>query len=113
MSDREWIMEDPETGGRKGMKESQLGFIDPKALYDLGRVAGFGTQKYDKWNYLKGYDYSLSFNAAMRHMLQFWDGEDYDEESSYLHVLHAAWHMLALASFITKEIGNDDRFKAL
>ena len=111
MSEEEWIFEDKETGGKKAVKASQLGFIDPEALYELGKVAGFGTQKYDKWNYLKGYDYSLSFNAAMRHMLQFWGGEDYDEESNHLHVLHAAWHMLALASFLMKEVGTDDRFK--
>ena len=99
------------SGGRKGTKMSQIGFIDPVALYELGKVAGLGIEKYDKYNYLNGYDWSLSYNACMRHLQQMWSGEDYDEESGLLHATHAAWHALALTSFTVRKIGTDDRFK--
>ena len=102
---------DPKTGGQKASKDSQIGFIDPVALYELGKVAGIGIQKYSKYNYLKGYDWSLSYNALMRHMEQMWSGEDLDEESGLLHAVHAAWHALALASFQMRDLGTDDRFK--
>jgi hypothetical protein len=107
----EKIVTDPVTGGKKASKDSQLAFIDPVALYELGKVAGMGLEKYGKWNFLKGYDWSLNYSAMMRHMEQFWAGEDIDEESGLLHVVHAAWHALALASFQLRNIGTDDRFK--
>jgi hypothetical protein len=100
-----------ETGGEKGSKPSQLGTIDPVALLHLGEVSGFGAKKYAAFNYLKGYDWRLSFDAMQRHMLQFWAGEDRDEESGLLHPAHAAWHGLAMTSFVLRGVGEDTRFK--
>lgn len=99
------------TGGQKGSKLSQLGAIDPKALYVLGEVAGMGAEKYDTFNYLKGYDWALSYNAMQRHAMQFWSGEDFDEESGLPHMAHAAWHCLAMVSFLLRELGTDGRPK--
>lgn len=100
-----------ETGGEKGTKPSQLGTIDPLALLVLGEVSGFGAQKYEAFNYLKGYDWRLTFDAAMRHWLAWWNGEDMDPESGLPHPAHAAWHGLAATSFMLREIGTDSRFK--
>lgn len=97
------------TGGSKGRKPLEVGAVDPMARAELGRVAAFGAQKYDRNNYLKGYDWSLCVDALHRHMLAFESGEDRDPESGLLHVVHAAWHGLALASFILRGIGTDDR----
>lgn len=99
------------TGGEKGQKASQLGAIDPLALLHLGEVSGFGAQKYAAFNYLKGYDWRLSFDAAMRHAFTFWGGEDRDPESGLFHTAHFAWHGLALTSFLLRELGEDTRFK--
>lgn len=99
-----------ETGGEKGQKASQLGSIDPLALLHLGEVSGFGAQKYAAFNYLKGYDWRLSVDAASRHMLAFWGGENRDPESGLLHPAHFAWHGLALTSFVLRDLGEDTRF---
>lgn len=99
------------TGGEKGEKLAQLGSVDPLALYKLAEVSGFGAAKYSRHNFLNGYDWSLSFDAMTRHMLQFWMGEDNDPESGLPHTLHAAWHGLALASFLLRGLGTDDRYK--
>lgn len=107
---QEVIVTDPKTGGQKASKPSQIGLIDPIALTELGNVAGMGAAKYEKWNYLKGYDWSLSFNAMQRHAMQFWAGENIDSESGYEHMAHAAWHGLALVSFVKRGLGTDDRF---
>jgi hypothetical protein len=98
-----------ETGGAKGQKLAQLGGVDPLALIELARVAGHGAEKYDRYNYLRGYDWSLSFDAMMRHALAFWGGEDIDPESGEIHMAHAAWHGLALVSFLIRDIGIDNR----
>jgi hypothetical protein len=97
------------TGGRKNRRLAQLGALDPVALYALAEVAGHGAEKYDRYNYLKGYDWSLAFDALMRHALRFWAGEDQDPESGLHHMAHVAWHALALLSFSVRNLGTDDR----
>jgi hypothetical protein len=111
-----------ETGGEKGSKQAQLGAIDPLALLELAKVAGFGAEKYDEYNYLKGYNWTLSINAASRHLLQFANGEDIDPVafnekgeqtgSGLSHVAHAAWNCLALVSFHMRGLGTDNRVSA-
>lgn len=109
MAGSETRVTDPNTGGAKGQKPIQVGAYDPVALLALGRVAAMGAKKYDAFNYLKGYDWRLSFDAMMRHALAFWSGEDTDDESGEPHIVHAMWHAGALASFYLRGIGSDTR----
>lgn len=102
---------DPKTGGQKGQKESQLGAIDPLALTELGKVAGFGARKYERANFLKGYAWSLTLDALFRHLLALAAGEDRDPESGHLHASHAMWHCATLTSFTLRGLGTDDRLK--
>lgn len=104
---------DPNTGGEKGQKPAQLSALDPVALLHLATVAGFGSTKYARLNYLKGYAWSLSLDALFRHVLAFAGGENYDPESGEPHLAHAAWHALALTSFLERNLGTDDRVSAL
>lgn len=117
------------TGGEKGQKDIRLGGSDPLAMLELGRVYGVGEKKYARYNYLKGYPWSLSIDALFRHMWQFLGGQEYDEcsvhpgqhdedhvfdpevctGSGLLHTAHVAWQALALTSFQMRGIGEDDR----
>lgn len=97
------------TGGAKGKKLAQLGAVDPRALMFVAEVAGFGGNKYSRYNFMKGYDWSLSYDALQRHLNAFWAGDNVDEESGLPHVAHAAWHCLALLSFLDRGLGTDDR----
>lgn len=110
VNDKEIIITDPNTGGQKASKPMQLGYVDPLALEQLGLVAGYGASKYEKWNYLRGFDWSLSYNAMQRHMHSFWKGENLDPETGVSHMAHASWHGLALVSFDLRGLGNDDRY---
>ena len=101
------------TGGQTGRKQAQLGSIDPTALRTVAEVAGHGTEKYARYNFLKGYDWSLSYDALQRHLLAFWAGEDIDPESGLAHLGHAAWHCLALLAFSQRQVGTDDRPKVV
>ena len=103
------VFTDPLTGGRKGVKDAQLGAADALALEELAKVYGFGGAKYERYNYLRGYPWSLSVDALYRHLLAFLAGEDRDPESGLLHTAHVAWHALALTSFTLRELGTDDR----
>ena len=99
------------TGGAKGQKDEQLGAVDPVSLLELAAVAGYGADKYERFNYLKGFEWSLSMDALFRHVLAFWAGEDNDPESGLPHTAHAAWHCLALCSYIRRNTEFDDRPK--
>lgn len=109
MSDEVRVV-DPVTGGEKGSKLCQIGAVDPLAIMKVGEIAGFGCSKYARYNFTKGYRWSLSFDAMMRHMLLFWNRQDNDEESGLPHLAHAAWHCLALLTFSLRKRGTDDRF---
>ena len=98
-----------ETGGQKGKKQAQVGALDPQALLEVARVAGFGTDKYERYNFLKGYDWSLSFDALCRHLFAWWSGEDNDPESGLSHMGHVGWHALALLAFSQRNVGTDNR----
>lgn len=93
------------TGGQKGEKPEQFHTIPYEALAELARVYKFGASKYADYNYRLGYEWSLSFNAMMRHAWAFWGGEDTDEESGLNHMAHVAWHALNLVLFA--ELGAD------
>lgn len=101
---------DEKTGAQKGMKDCQIGAVDPQALMEVGNVAGFGNKKYERYNFAKGYKWSLSYDAMQRHLMAFWNGEDRDLESGLPHLAHAAWHCLALLTFTLRNRGTDDRF---
>ncbi len=100
---------DPDTGGEKGQKNVQLHAIPWESLEELGRVYAFGAGKYDDYNFRKGYDWSLTFDAMERHLWQFWAGESRDSESGLHHLAHAAWHCFTLMLFDMKGKGKDDR----
>ena len=107
----ETIITDPKTGGMKGQKLPQYGAIESMALMEVAKVAGFGAKKYDRYNYLKGFKWSLSYDALQRHLHLFWSGQDKDEESGLYHLAHACWHCLALISYSLYGLGTDDRWK--
>ncbi len=103
---------DPNTGGQKGSKLAQFGALDPDALIKVAEVAGFGATKYERLNYLRGFNWSLAYDALQRHIHEFWSGREIDEESGLPHTAHAAWQCLCLLSFSLHELGNDDRICA-
>lgn len=105
----EVLITDPKTGGQKGQKLARLGALDPAALMVVAQVAGFGASKYATYNFARGFDWSLSYDAMQRHLHAFWAGEDNDSESGLPHLGHAGWHCLALLTFALRGRGTDDR----
>jgi hypothetical protein len=106
----EEMVTDPKTGGRKGKKLARFDLLPPDVLIAIAEHFGRGATKYEDRNWEKGYDWSLSYAAAMRHLAAFWSGEDYDQEFEDSHHLDAAmFHLMALREFFTKGLGTDDR----
>ena len=108
-------MTDPETGGQKGVKLQRYDLVPFDALDELATVYGVGAQKYEDNNYLKGYKYSYSLGALLRHVSLWAQGEDYDNGlngTGRHHLACAAWHCLTLMTFQFRKLGTDDRKKS-
>ena len=100
------------TGGAKGSKPQRFDLIPPDALWALAEHFGKGAEKYQEdRNWERGTAWSLNFAAAQRHMWQWWDGEDFDEEIGSSHLIAAMWHMAVLFHFTTTHPELDNRPK--
>lgn len=102
---------DEDTGGQKGTKLARFDLISVLAQVEEAKVYGRGAQKYEDNNWRRGYSWSLSYAALLRHLAAFWAGEDRDPETGLLHLAHARWHTGVLIEFMLRELGTDDRVK--
>ena len=108
LSDDETRAVDPDTGGAKGSKLAQFSLIPGEFLWALAEHFGVGALKYERNNYLRGYRWSLSYDALQRHLHQWLLGEKIDPETGSSHLIAAAWHCCALFIFEKRGLGTDD-----
>jgi len=98
------------TGGEKGRKTERMELLPFDVLMrDVAPLYGRGAEKYEAHNWRKGYDWSLSFGAMMRHASQWYSGEDIDAETGCAHMASVVFHALALLHFAAAHPDLDDR----
>lgn len=100
---------DPDTGAQKGKKLARFDLLPTEALWKVAEHYGRGSEKYSPRNWERGYDWSLSFAALMRHAWLFWCGEDNDAETGSPHMAAVVFHALALMTFGRTHPEKDDR----
>jgi hypothetical protein len=110
---KEIRLKDETTGGEKGSKQARPSLIPVFAQVEEAKVYGMGAEKYAAYNWRKGYPWSWSYDAMLRHLHTFWNGEDKDPESGLYHLAHARWHTGVLLEFLHYGLGTDDRVSAL
>lgn len=98
------------TGGEKGVKDARFDLIPIGPLTQLARLYGRGAEKYDSHNWRRGYEWSKSYAAMMRHATQFWGGENIDEEMDLPHLTAVIFHAMALLEFMENHQQFDDRY---
>lgn len=104
------LQEANQAGGTKhDSGKPQLSLVSLELLEGLARVRAFGSIKYGKNNYRKGFKYSRSIDAALRHIHAFNNGEDLDKESGLSHIFHAVASLEHLIYDLTHHPENDDR----
>jgi hypothetical protein len=108
----------PEAGtdGKTGATKHDTGklrwsLLPVEGIQEVVRVAMQGAKKYGDHNWFDGFLWSRPYDAAMRHMVAWYLGEDRDPEFGTLHTAHAAWNMLVLTTFMLLGRGVDDRRK--
>lgn len=98
------------TGGEKGTNPQRMELLPFDVLMrDVSPLYAAGARKYADHNYRRGYDWSLSFGALMRHATQFWSGEEVDGETGCAHMASVVFHALALLLFTVEHPELDDR----
>lgn len=110
VSSRKEEMATASSGGQKARKLEMYSLLPAGPLAEVARVYGYGATKYSPNNWRKGYPWSWSLDALLRHIEAFRGGESVDPESGRHHLAHAVFHLLALMEFEVRALGEDDRF---
>lgn len=93
-----------------GIKKAPLSVIPAPFLHAVGLGMMEGALKYGRHNYRPaGIRYSVYYDAAMRHLTAWWEGEDIDQDSGLPHPIKAACCMAVLFDAMVQENGTDDR----
>lgn len=98
------------SGGTKhDSGKPDLSLISGMLLEQVALVRMFGSKKYSRDNWRKGFKYTRSIAAAMRHIMAFKEGEDLDPESGLPHIAHAVCCLEHLLNDYLNHPENDDR----
>jgi len=72
-----------------GVTKPQLHAIPPVALLHLGAAMADGERKYGLCNWReRTVSSSVYYDAIMRHLLMWWDGEERAQDSGFHHLAH-------------------------
>lgn len=98
-------------GHKADSSKPDLSLIPMDSLWEMGKAFTYGANKYGRHNFREGIEMSRLLAASMRHITQFNEGEDIDEETQCLH-LGNAMAGLAMAIFMYKNKPEmDNRWK--
>jgi hypothetical protein len=93
-----------------GCRKPPLSVIPCPVLFELGAAMLEGACKYGRHNYrLAGVRPSIYYDAAMRHLMAWWEGEDIDPDSGLSHVVKAIACLVVLRDAMLNDKLNDDR----
>ena len=86
----------------------RLSDVPQKALMSVAKAFNYGADKYSKFNYSHGIEYSRLYDACQRHLYAYMTGEDIDESGNH-HIDHAIASLMMLRENIHLGVGVDDR----
>ena len=86
--------------------------LPPLALLGTSKALAHGVKEYNPYNYKndKGLDWNRPYGALLRHLLAFWQGEDFDPDSGLHHLDCAGAEMVILQDLVYSHVGKDTRF---
>jgi hypothetical protein len=103
-------MEETECRGSKyDHGKPQVHLVPDELVYGAARAFMYGAEKYSKWNWCKGLEWSRLRDACERHLRAFFAGNDFDEESGLHHLDHLAAAVGMLVAHVARGVGKDDR----
>lgn len=93
-----------------GIAKVPISCVPANVLAELGTAMFEGQCKYGRHNYRAvGVRASIYYDALMRHMMAWWEGEDIDAASGMSHVTKAMTTLIVLRDSMLQGNLNDDR----
>ena len=93
-----------------GMTKPPLSVVPPVAMFHLGQAMQDGERKYGLMNWREhSVSSSVYYNAAMRHIMSWWDGQEKAHDSGVHHLAHAMACMAIILDAQSLGQLNDDR----
>lgn len=94
-----------------GIKKAPLHVVPAVVLAEMGVGMAEGALKYGPYNWRKaGVRASVYYDATMRHLMRWWEGEDFDKDSNLSHVTKAICSLVVLRDAMIQGRCTDDRF---
>jgi hypothetical protein len=93
-----------------GCKKPPLSTLPMPVLFEVGAAMLEGACKYRRHNYrISGVRASIYFDATMRHLAQWWEGNDIDPDSGINHITKAIASLVVLRDAMMNDKVYDDR----
>jgi Domain of unknown function (DUF5664) len=93
-----------------GIRKAPLSCVPATVLLELGVAMQEGAHKYRRHNYRAiGVRASVYYDATMRHLFSWWEGEDTDPDSGLSHVTKAIASLTVLRDAMIQGKFHDDR----
>lgn len=93
-----------------GIRKVPMSVVPCGVLAEIGVGMYEGTGKYGRHNYrAMGVQASVYYDATMRHIMSWWEGEDIDPDSGLSHVTKAICSLVVLRDAMMQGMVTDDR----
>lgn len=93
-----------------GISKAPMSTVPAAVLAEVGVAMLEGACKYGRSNFrIAGVRSSVYYDAAMRHLMSWWEGEDTDPDSGMSHVTKAITSLVVLRDAMIQGMCTDDR----
>lgn len=93
-----------------GVRKSPLTVVPMNVIAELGTAMMEGALKYGRHNYRAvGVRVSVYVDAALRHTISFWEGQDIDPDSGIHEITKAIASLTVLRDALMQGMATDDR----
>lgn len=99
----------------EGRKDDQgklrMDLVPVDVIHAMATVLTDGANRYGERNWEQGMAWSRPYAALLRHITDWWEGEDIDPDSGRPHLWHATCCIAFLTAYEERGKGTDDRPK--
>ena len=93
-----------------GVTKPPLSTVPATVTHEVGLALLEGALKYGRHNYrVIGVRASVYYDATMRHLNKWWEGQDIDPDSGMSHITKAIASLYVLRDAMIQDMLNDDR----
>lgn len=109
---KEYDMDTKQTNPKDavGIRKVPMHVVSSPVVMEMALGMMEGARKYGSHNYrVAGVRASVYYDAAMRHLMAFWEGQDIDPDSGISHVSKAMSCLHVLRDAMMNDMWSDDR----